>query len=122
VTRREAADCASGPPLVPSLIVICGGAESSSSTFATCRDVRPKSVMRSRADIGGIDRGQPKVMNHGGDHDFGATVAAEMHEVCDRLPAPLVQAALVRYGFVDKTRPVRTRDGLQGAGSCHQRR
>jgi hypothetical protein len=37
----------------------------------------------------------------GGDHDLGATVAAQMHEVCDRLPAPVVQAALVRYGFVD---------------------
>jgi hypothetical protein len=25
-----------------------------------------------------------KVMSHGGDHDLGATVAAQMHEVCDR--------------------------------------
>jgi hypothetical protein len=38
---------------------------------------------------------------HGGDHDLGATV----HEVCDRLPAPIVQAALARYGFVDARGP-----------------
>jgi hypothetical protein len=37
----------------------------------------------------------------GFDHDLGATVAAQMHEVCDRLPAPVVQTALVRYGFVE---------------------
>jgi hypothetical protein len=37
----------------------------------------------------------------GGDYDLGATVAAQMHEVCDRLPAPVVQAALARFGFVD---------------------
>jgi hypothetical protein len=41
------------------------------------------------------------IYRHGGDHDLGATVAAQMHDVCDRLPAPVVQAALVRYGFVD---------------------
>jgi hypothetical protein len=37
----------------------------------------------------------------GGDRDVGATVAAQMYEVADRLPAPVVQAALVRYGLVD---------------------
>jgi hypothetical protein len=43
-----------------------------------------------------------KVMSRGGDHDLGAAVAArQMYEVCDRLPAPVAQAALVRYGFVD---------------------
>jgi hypothetical protein len=34
-------------------------------------------------------------------HDLGATVAAQMHEVCDRLPAHVTHAALVRYGLVD---------------------
>jgi hypothetical protein len=34
---NPAAGCASGPPLVASLIVICGGAESPSGTFETCR-------------------------------------------------------------------------------------
>jgi hypothetical protein len=43
----------------------------------------------------------------GGDHDLGATVAAQMHEVCDQLPALVVQAALVRYGFVDAAMPQR---------------
>jgi hypothetical protein len=37
----------------------------------------------------------------GGDHDLGATVAAQMHDVCDRLPTQVAHAALVRYGFVD---------------------
>jgi hypothetical protein len=37
----------------------------------------------------------------GGDRDLGASVAAQIYEVADRLPAPVVQAALVRYGFVD---------------------
>jgi hypothetical protein len=41
------------------------------------------------------------IYRHGGDHDLGATVAAQMHEVCDRLPAQAVQAALVRFGFVE---------------------
>ena len=41
------------------------------------------------------------VYRHGGGHDLGATVAPQMHEVCDRLPAEVTQAALVRYGFVD---------------------
>jgi hypothetical protein len=35
------------------------------------------------------------------DHDLGAIVAAQMYEVCDRLPAHVAQAALARYGFVD---------------------
>jgi hypothetical protein len=39
----------------------------------------------------------------GGDHDLGAAVAAQMNEVCNRLPAQLAQATLVRYGFVDDT-------------------
>jgi hypothetical protein len=43
----------------------------------------------------------------GGDHDLGATVAAQMHEVCDQFPALVVQAALVRYGFVDAAMPQR---------------
>jgi hypothetical protein len=50
--------------------------------------------MRSRADIG-------RCMHHGGDRDLGASVAAQMDEVADRLPAPVVHAALARYGFVD---------------------
>jgi hypothetical protein len=37
----------------------------------------------------------------GFDHDLGAVVAAQMYEVCDRLPAQVAQAALVRYGLVD---------------------
>jgi hypothetical protein len=37
----------------------------------------------------------------GGDHDRGATVAAQMYAACDRLPAQVAQAALVRYGFID---------------------
>jgi hypothetical protein len=41
------------------------------------------------------------IYRSGGDRDLGAAVAAQMHEVCDRLPAPVVQTALVRYGFVD---------------------
>ena len=41
------------------------------------------------------------VFENGGDHDLGATVAAQMHDVCDRLPTQVAHAALVRYGFVD---------------------
>jgi hypothetical protein len=41
------------------------------------------------------------IYRSGGDYDLGATVAAQMYEVCDRLPAHVAQAALVRYGFVD---------------------
>jgi hypothetical protein len=37
----------------------------------------------------------------GGDRDLGTIVSAQMDDVCDRLPAPIVHAALVRYGFVD---------------------
>jgi len=44
-------------------------------------------------------------MNHGGDHNLRATVAAQMYEVCGRLPAQVAQAALVRYGFVDAAMP-----------------
>jgi hypothetical protein len=41
------------------------------------------------------------IFDHGGDRDLGAAVAAQIHEVADRLPAPVAHAALVRYGFVD---------------------
>jgi hypothetical protein len=37
----------------------------------------------------------------GGDRDLGASVAAQMDEIANRLPAPNVQAAMVRYGFCD---------------------
>jgi hypothetical protein len=40
-------------------------------------------------------------MQHGVDRDLGATVAAQMREVCDRLPVLVAHAALVRYGFVE---------------------
>jgi hypothetical protein len=50
--------------------------------------------MRSRADIG-------RCMHHGGDRDLGTSFAAQMDEVCGRLPAPVVHAAMVRGGFVD---------------------
>ena len=40
-------------------------------------------------------------MHHGGDHDLGASVAAQMHEICERLPVPVAQAALVRGGFIE---------------------
>jgi hypothetical protein len=33
-------------------------------------------------------------MQYGGDRDLGAAVAAQMHEVCDRLPVPVAHAAL----------------------------
>jgi hypothetical protein len=41
------------------------------------------------------------VYRYDGDHDLGATVAAQMYQVCDRLPVPVFQAASVRCGFVD---------------------
>jgi hypothetical protein len=46
----------------------------------------------------------PHIALGGFDHDLGATVAAQMYEVCDRLPATVFQAALVRCGFVDPGR------------------
>jgi hypothetical protein len=56
--------------------------------------------MRSRAGIGG--RG---LASHGGDQDLGASVAAQMNEVCDRLPVPVAHAALARYGFIEPAMP-----------------
>jgi hypothetical protein len=50
--------------------------------------------MRSRADIG-------RCMQHGGDRNLGISVAAQADEVCDRLPVPVVRAALVRYSFIE---------------------
>jgi hypothetical protein len=50
--------------------------------------------MRSSADIG-------RCTQHGSDRDLGASVAAQMHEVCERLPVPVAHAALVRYGFIE---------------------
>jgi hypothetical protein len=41
------------------------------------------------------------IYRSGGDRDLGASVATQMDEVCDRLPAPIVHAAMVRNGFVD---------------------
>jgi hypothetical protein len=41
------------------------------------------------------------IYRSGGDRDLGASVAAQMDDVCDRLPVPVVRAALVRNGFVD---------------------
>jgi len=40
-------------------------------------------------------------MHQGGDHDLWASVAAQMHEVCDRLPVPVARAALARYSFIE---------------------
>jgi hypothetical protein len=40
-------------------------------------------------------------MHHSGDRDLGASIAAQMREVCDRLPVPVAQAALARYGFIE---------------------
>jgi hypothetical protein len=61
-------------------------------TFRKCRDVRLESVMRSTADIG-------RCMLHAGDRDLGASVAALMHEVCERLPVEVAHAALARHGL-----------------------
>jgi hypothetical protein len=41
------------------------------------------------------------IYRSGGDRDLGAAVAAQMHEVCARLPVPVAHAALARYGFVE---------------------
>jgi hypothetical protein len=41
------------------------------------------------------------IFDHGGDRDLGAAVAAQIHEVCDRLPTRIAQAALARYGFIE---------------------
>jgi hypothetical protein len=41
----------------------------------------------------------------GFDHDLGATVAAQIHDVCDRLPTQVTQAVLVRYGFFEPGMP-----------------
>jgi hypothetical protein len=41
------------------------------------------------------------ICRSGGDRDLGASVAAQMDQVADRLPALVVRAAMVRYGFVD---------------------
>jgi hypothetical protein len=46
-------------------------------------------------------RTKADVDHHGGDFDLGAAGAAQMHEVCYRLPAQVARAVLVRYGFVD---------------------
>jgi len=35
------------------------------------------------------------------DRDLGAAVAAQMHEVCDRLPVSVAHAALAWYGFIE---------------------
>jgi hypothetical protein len=43
--------------------------------------------MRSRTDIF-------RCMQHGGDRDLGTRCAAQMHEVCERLPVPVEHAAL----------------------------
>jgi hypothetical protein len=40
------------------------------------------------------------IYRQGGDHDLGSAVAAQMHDVCDRLPSQVAQAALARYGFI----------------------
>ena len=45
------------------------------------------------ADIG-------RCMHDGDDRDLGASVAPHMNEVCDRLPVPVAEAALVRGGFI----------------------
>jgi hypothetical protein len=44
------------------------------------------------------------IYRSGGDRDLGASVAAQMHEVCDRLPVPVAHAALARYGFIETLR------------------
>jgi hypothetical protein len=54
VTTQKAAGCASGPPLVASLIVICGGAESPSGTNAKCSDVRHLVAIRGKANVADI--------------------------------------------------------------------
>jgi hypothetical protein len=41
------------------------------------------------------------IYRHGGDRDLGASVATQIHEVCDRLPTMVAHAALARYGFVE---------------------
>ena len=33
--------------------------------------------------------------------DLGASVAAQMHEVAERLPVVVAHAALARYGFIE---------------------
>jgi hypothetical protein len=38
------------------------------------------------------------IYRHGGDHDLRATVAAQMHEVCDRLPAQVARRRIVMRG------------------------
>ena len=43
--------------------------------------------MRSPADIG-------RCMHHVGDHDLGASVAAQMDEVCGHLPEPVFRRPL----------------------------
>jgi hypothetical protein len=40
-------------------------------------------------------------MYDGGDRDLGAGVAAQMHEIADRLPVQVAHAALARYGFIE---------------------
>ena len=37
------------------------------------------------------------IYRSGGDPDLGASVAAQMHEVCDRLPVLVADEALARY-------------------------
>ena len=49
--------------------------------------------------LGGRDAQHQRAMRHGGDRDLGTAVAAQMHEVRDRLP--VAHAALARYGFVE---------------------
>jgi hypothetical protein len=40
-------------------------------------------------------------MQYGGDRDLGASAAAQMHEVCERLPVLVAHAALARCGFIE---------------------
>jgi hypothetical protein len=41
------------------------------------------------------------IYRNGGDRDLGTAVAAQIHEVADRLPVVVAHAALARYGFVE---------------------
>jgi hypothetical protein len=53
------------------------------------------SAIRSRADIGLVQAATAVTAIS------GAAVAAQMHEVCDRLSVSVAHAALARYGILE---------------------
>jgi hypothetical protein len=54
------------------------------------------------------------IYRSGGDPDPGASVAAQMHEVCDRLPVPVAHAANTEAHIIKQARSRRWRPAHRG--------